>query len=681
MSKHDDNHIEISCPIDFERRKRLGQYFTGTGLGRLLAALAQAEKADSIIDPMVGSGDLLASCIEIDAKPAVMAGIEIDMKVHKACSKRLPHAHCLLGNAFDPRVIAQLPVKSWDLVIANPPYVRHQSLRDKDHNSSAFPSAMQIRKMLLRSLELIDTLDKEDKRLFAELIHGYSGLSDLAVPAWILCAALVEKGGRLALIVPESWLSRDYATIVNYLLFRWFDIEFVVEDEHASWFEEAQIKTTLIIAKRIQRRSSKLSIPAEYHYCHIALAAAAANNRSPIGGINLPVKEAEKLFAKQAQIWLRDASKHETGLVSTRPISLNHSCKNMIASASRQKWFATMSKADDVFSNEDYIPHEIHEWIKRNTLTPSFDSFESIGIAVGQGLRTGANNFFYASGELKDGHVELSFLGPLSGLKARSSINIVKPTLRRQSELPNGFVISPSDAKSWTLDLRNYVLPEDIGDNDISCTSYELMPNELVKVVRAAQEANFGTSERPLKIWELTAVAPNIRPATPQTPARHWYMLPNFTPRHQPDVFLARVNTLTPKAYLNQDRACLIDANFSTMWLLDDSKWSATTILAFMNSTWVQAVIECLGSVMGGGALKVEATHLRKIPVPKFNDEQRKILSDLGKKLVKGTQEKLVILEIDRIIAEALGCNDMNIDELKQITHLGQTRRAKHKGR
>lgn len=207
------------------------------------------------------------------------------------------------------------------------------------------------------------------------------------------------------------------------------------------------------------------------------------------------------------------------------------------------------------------------------------------------------------------------------------------------------------------------------------------MPNELVKVVRAAQEANFGTSERPLKIWELTAVAPNIRPATPQTPARHWYMLPNFTPRHQPDVFLARVNTLTPKAYLNQDRACLIDANFSTMWLLDDSKWSATTILAFMNSTWVQAVIECLGSVMGGGALKVEATHLRKIPVPKFNDEQRKILSDLGKKLVKGTQEKLVILEIDRIIAEALGCNDMNIDELKQITHLGQTRRAKHKGR
>ena len=61
-----------------ERRKRLGQYFTGLGLGRLLAALAQAEKARTIIDPLVGSGDLLASCLEIGAKPELMAGVEID---------------------------------------------------------------------------------------------------------------------------------------------------------------------------------------------------------------------------------------------------------------------------------------------------------------------------------------------------------------------------------------------------------------------------------------------------------------------------------------------------------------------------------------------------------------------------------------------------------------------------
>ncbi|WP_226833976.1 N-6 DNA methylase [Acidithiobacillus ferrooxidans] len=53
---------ESNRTADAERRKRLGQYYTGSGLGRLLAALAQADKEKTIIDPMVGSGDLQASC-------------------------------------------------------------------------------------------------------------------------------------------------------------------------------------------------------------------------------------------------------------------------------------------------------------------------------------------------------------------------------------------------------------------------------------------------------------------------------------------------------------------------------------------------------------------------------------------------------------------------------------------
>ena len=94
---------------DAERRKRLGQYFTGVGLGRILAALAEAEKADSIIDPMAGSGDLLASCLEIGADPASIAGIEIDSAARDACSNRLPHVDCILGSAFDSDTISRLP--------------------------------------------------------------------------------------------------------------------------------------------------------------------------------------------------------------------------------------------------------------------------------------------------------------------------------------------------------------------------------------------------------------------------------------------------------------------------------------------------------------------------------------------------------------------------------------------
>ena len=58
------------------------------------------------------------------------------------------------------------------------------------------------------------------------------------------------------MVVPEAWLTRDYAAVVQYLLLRWFRIEFIVEDTHAAWFPDAQVKTTLLVARRISRKHS-----------------------------------------------------------------------------------------------------------------------------------------------------------------------------------------------------------------------------------------------------------------------------------------------------------------------------------------------------------------------------------------------------------------------------------------
>jgi hypothetical protein len=670
---------------DAERRKRLGQYFTGVGLGRILAALAQAEKAESIIDPMAGSGDLLASCLEIGATPASIAGIEIDRAARDACSNRLPQADCILGSAFDPDSISRLPKTEWDLVIGNPPYVRYQSFSEKAEVDHFLPSAMQIRTGLLQTLPRISALDAEDKRLFAHLISGYSGLSDLAVPSWILCAGLVKLGGRLALVVPESWLTRDYATIVHYLLFRWFDIEFVVEDEHASWFDDAQVKTTLIVAKRVKRRASALVRADSSTYCHILISAAAASPESPIGRIALAGGSSpERNFAKQARSWLRNGASHPTGLARARPASMKLACRNMVAAASRQKWFAALGETGSQVAEGIHVSHEIHDWLARHEIAPAFATFESQGVAVGQGLRTGANGFFYADGRRSSDHIALSFSGPLAGLAARAPDSVARPVIRRQSELPAGFTVSPDLVTGWALDLRQHALPEDLGEADMFPSVYERMPESLAVVVRAAGQANFGTDVKPLKVWNLTAVSPNIRPVTRGMPPRHWYMLPDFAARHLPDVLLARVNSSTPTAYLNKARQCLIDANFSTMWTLPLSKWSASALLAFMNGAWAQAVIETSGAVMGGGALKVEAAHLRRFPVPTFNDEQLYELSQLGDELaakVENAEVEAVLNSINAVVASALGCGREGIEELRQIARAGQERRAKHSTR
>jgi len=674
---------EYRRAADLERRKRLGQYFTGLGLGRLLAALAQADEAKTIIDPMVGSGDLLAACLGVSAKPEILAGIEIDTAAFDTCQERLPEAACLQGSAFDPELLSRLPAKSWDLVIANPPYVRYQSFSDKANSAHALPSAMQIRTGLLQAIQHFPALDAEDKRLFAHLISGYSGLSDLAVPSWILCAAMVKTGGRLALVVPESWLSRDYATIVHYLLFRWFDIEFVVEDEHASWFDDAQVKTSLIVAKRVKRRASAFSRPKGAIYCHVTISAAAATPESPIGRFTFPDADLERSFARQARSWLTNAAAHSNGLARARPVSVQLACANVIASASRQKWFASLGEQESTDSESVYIPHEIHDWLATRRLAPDFATFAAHGIDVGQGLRTGANRFFYADGKHEGELVHLSFAGPLAGHSAMAPVGVARPVLRKQAELPDGFVVKSANTKGWAVDLRRHALPEDAERGDLLSAAHAPIPQELAEVVRAAARANFGTEVKPAKVWELTAVAPNIRAASRGAPSRHWYMLPDFAPRHLPDVFLARVNAATPRAYLNEARASLIDANFSTMWTLPSSKWTAHALLAFMNSGWAQAVIERSGAVMGGGALKVEATHLRRFPVPAFTPKALARMRDLGLELVsaRDVEEAAETLEkIDAIVLEALGCGG-GASELRAIAKAGEAQRAKHNGR
>ena len=94
---------------------------------------------------------------------------------------------------------------------------------------------------------------------------------------------------------------------------------------------------------------------------------------------------------------------------------------------------------------------------------------------------------------------------------------------------------------------------------------YKKISGDLNRYIHAANGHSFK---------DLTAVKPNIRKFDPkkklQAP-RFWYMLPAFTKRHNPDLFVPRVNNSYPKTRINNDHQYLIDANFSTLWI-DDGK-------------------------------------------------------------------------------------------------------------
>ena len=197
-------------------RKRLGQYFTGLPLARVLAALAGAVDATTVIDPMGGSGDMLAACLDEGCTPSLIASIEIDSRAAQLCRERFQVSdyvpRVIEGSAFVSKSWSSFG-NGWDLVITNPPYVRYQA---GARASGGLPAAQDVRDGLIAMLDRRRDLSAEERATFRRAATNYSGLADLAVPSWILCMSAVPVGGRLAMVVPNTWLSRRYSASVSY---------------------------------------------------------------------------------------------------------------------------------------------------------------------------------------------------------------------------------------------------------------------------------------------------------------------------------------------------------------------------------------------------------------------------------------------------------------------------------
>jgi hypothetical protein len=567
-------------------------------------------------------------------------------------------------------------------VIGNPPYVRYQSMAS-GVAQEAVPSAVEVRKGLLNSLDGMSALDPEDKRLFKLLASNYSGFADLAVPSWILCASMVAVGGRLALVVPESWLSREYASVVNYILLRWFKIEHIVEDEHAVWFEDAQVKTLLLVAQRVERRNSAFEW-GDTRFVRSMISGKAAGARGPVTHLYPRHVDPEMRFVNDCSEVLKTGLSKQTDLCTIKAEGIGGIAAMNAASVHGQKWLPLMDEPGPTATRTLQIPPRLAEWMpigNRRNMVP----LEELGVSVGQGLRTGANGFFYAT-EIRSTskHTVVMPDGmPSAGPVSMPSM-CLHPVVRKQSDLPVGFRIERKDITGRVLQLNCMALPEDIAlSGALAKVAYKPMPEELASFVRKVAQADFGKDGQRKRIWELTAVGPNIRKGDPGKgiPPKFWYMLPDFAPRHRPDVIMPRINGTGPRALLVEDKGILVDANFVTFNVTSGARIDAYALLALLNSTWCKVALECSASVMGGGALKVEAAHLRKLPIPAFTSAEWGRLSEMGKVL----SEQATGLEcIDRLVANALTGSTVVGDSLAALNRLAseaQIRRDAHRAR
>ena len=661
------------------RRKSLGQFFTGLPLGKLLAHLALASDTATVVDPMAGHGDLLDAVWEVAEERAIpiarLDGIEIDAGAASACRERLskilrghnhPSEHILTGNAFESDIVGQLLPGGYDLVISNPPYVRYQVRKGPgvggDDVRAGLESVMNHR---VANLET---------SLWRHLIKGYSGLADLSIPSWLLAGLLVRSGGRLALVVPATWRSRDYGDLIRYLLLRCFAVEYVVEDTQTGWFSEALVRTHLVIAKRLPSDEATIPLSERGSFASVEwvqVTPEAGNDKSLVGDA-FDGKSPERDFSN----WLRDVSRDSQPGIRLHQFCLREEWDLLKSRIDTKRWYlqveSPMSELP-LFTHAVPRPFPVLPEAVRDIFTGAIEelgTLEDEGIHVGQGLRTGCNQFFYVTecSPVSDGFVCVQASQALSGREFVVPQDALRPVLRRQSEAP--ILLTGQIPPGRVLDLRRWVLPEDDETVSRNLSVYlaagepvpQDMPPGLADFVRLAAQSIVKGATTTRHIPDMSAVRTNVRIPKNGTTPRFWYMLPDFTRRHKPAVFVARVNYKQPWAEANLDPPILIDANFSSFWSTR-SIWTCLGIKSMLNSVWCRTLMEALGTPLGGGALKLEASQLRRMPVPRLSEKSIRSLNEAGKEL---TRDSLAVQEaIDSVVLHAVLGPEVEEHQLK----------------
>ena len=656
--------------LDPVRRKELGQFFSGVRLGRILVHLSIEPHTRTVLDPMAGHGDLLDAAWEAAAQRNIrlerLDGIEIDDVTSATCRDRVtalpdrvnrPKSLIVTGNAFDPETVNRVPVCSYDLVVSNPPYVRYQGQKSSDPGRDSTRFGLE---------RVIDRFCQNESRiLWKTLARNYSGLADLSVPSWILAGFLVSPGGRLALIVPATWRSRDYADVIRYFLLRFFDLETIVADTQPGWFSAALVRTHIIVARRLGNDEAKVPLGERMQGAlakWVDVEPTAADRHSLVGAA----------FGYRPELaletWLKKSSRASIEGIKVRDFDLGQEWATLRSRIRGHRWYPEVENegpdlplfsiaAESIHSP---LPDTMRELLPVDAIPSDLCTLEESGIKVGQGLRTGCNGFFYVTvrGERDDGLVVIKASPALGGREIAVPPSLLRPVLRRQSEI--AMVAQGSLPPGRVLDLRAWVLPADFEQALAAEIAYahrgenlpQIMNAELTAFVRDAAEVSLDGTRQGKLIPELSAVRTNVRRSRDgKTTPRFWYMLPDFAPRHLPTVFVPRINQGTPWVECNRSPPLLVDANFATFWA-PNKDWPPLAMKALLSSVWCRAYMEASGTPMGGGALKLEATHLRKMPLPQLMEHDRDALYEAGRFLCANAKEARA--RIDHIVLGAL---------------------------
>jgi methylase of polypeptide subunit release factors len=219
-------------------RRALGAVYTPAGEAELACELALArwkrDPAGAVVcDPACGAGDFLAAFVRCAGAPVRMVGVDADRGA--LARVQVPGAELHHGDALvtDPGTFAwgvHAPAR-YDLVVGNPPYVRHQSLTDPLGRSGRYADRVAA--------------------AVAALAPGLrlSRRADLAAAFLVLGASLLARNGVLAFVTTSAWLDAAYGAPLGRHLLDAGLVE-LVERPAERTFAAADVNSLIVVVRR-----------------------------------------------------------------------------------------------------------------------------------------------------------------------------------------------------------------------------------------------------------------------------------------------------------------------------------------------------------------------------------------------------------------------------------------------
>lgn len=410
-----------------EERRELGQFYTPDEIGRILSRWAIESADDRFLDPCSGSGSITVeaykrlneldslthreiinriTAVDINEFPLHLTALNLvtrnireptnelfayhgDFFDLDPATKRLNSTRLgVRGSADDVDPDEVGAIGTFDATAANPPYVRQERL---------YPNRDHFR-------EHLERFGSDSKRTYYDGDKELDGRSDLYCYFLTHVTQFLNRGGRIAWIVPTKWMVADYGPSLRQFLFDHYKVEAVVGFRKRV-FGDALVDTVLLMMERCDGVEERKRT--ETNFVRINEKMDSDDALEVIDrGYNIPEDSYMKVHSRPNY---RTVSVRQSHLMENLSEKLHH-----------------------------YVdaPALYTAVLEHNDTVPLADI-----TAITRGKKTGANPIFILDEtDIESRNIEPRFLRP--GIKSVKEVD--------------GFEHNSSDAEHWMLDINDY---------------------------------------------------------------------------------------------------------------------------------------------------------------------------------------------------------------------------------